>query len=193
MSKVMPRAALGAAALLAAAAPAAAQEVTVYRDTGFNGPAVAIGRDDPNPRMGFAVNAIRVRGGEWELCPSPNFRGNCITVSRDSPNLRNSHGWQGPLGSIRLASMGGPGPGRPPGDSSGSLRGMAAEFFPAPALSGRRIEACRRGAATPDCARQTAQNFCRSAGWNYARHALMETVNRRVYLADVLCTRSMVG
>jgi hypothetical protein len=70
---------------------------------------------------------------------------------------------------------------------------MASEFFPAPALSGRRIEACRRGPATPDCARQSAEQFCRTAGWNYARHSLMETVGRTVYLADVLCTRSQMG
>jgi hypothetical protein len=192
----MPRTMLAAAAVVAAtlAAPSVAQEVTVYRDTGFNGPAVAIARDDSNLRMGFTINAIRVRGGTWELCSGVNFRGQCITVSRDTPNLRNSFNWPGPLNSIRVVSAPQP-PGTrpPPAGSAQSLRGMAAEFFPAPALMGRRVLACRTGSATAACARQSAEEFCRAVGWNYARHALMETVNRQVYLADVLCSRSQVG
>jgi hypothetical protein len=191
----MHRSLVAAGLLVAAvqAAPALAQEVTVYRDTGFNGPAVAISRDDSNLRMGFTVNAVRVRGGTWELCSGVNFRGQCITVSRDTPNLRNSFNWPGPLNSIRLVSAPQPPGTRPPSGSAQSLRGMAAEFFPAPALMGRRVLACRRGSATPDCARQSAEEFCRAVGWNYSRHVLMETVNRQVYLADVLCTRSQIG
>lgn len=182
------------AASAMAATPALAQEATVYRDTGFNGPAMAVSRNDPNLRMGFTVNSIRVRGGTWELCSGVNFRGTCITVNRDTPNLRNSFNWPGPLNSIRLVSAPQP-PGTrpPPPGSAQSLRGMAAEFFPAPALMGRRVLACRRGAATAACARQSAEEFCRAVGWNYARHALMETVGRQVYLADVLCTQSQVG
>ncbi|MFN7176156.1 MAG: beta/gamma crystallin-related protein [Thermaurantiacus sp.] len=192
----MPKVLRVAVATFAAALamPALAQEVTVYRDTGFNGPAVAISRDDPNLRMGFTINAIRVRGGTWELCSGVRFRGQCITVARDTPNLRNSFNWPGPLNSIRLVSAPQPPDTRPPPPGSAqSLRGMAAEFFPAPALMGRRVLACRIGSATAACARQSAEEFCRAVGWNYARHALMETVSRQVYLADVLCTRSQAG
>lgn len=197
---------LAAAALaLGLAAAGGAQEITVYRDSGFSGPARAFGTDNPDPRMGFLVNSARVRGGAWELCSGVGFRGTCITVDRNVANLRSAYGWPGPLNSIRR--IGGPQaqplpaptpaplplPGRPPAGAGNSLRGMAAEFFPAPMLSGRRVEACRRGNATPECARRTAEDFCRAAGWAYASHVLMETERGRVYLADVLCTRSGLG
>ena len=50
--------------------------------------------------------------------------------------------------------------------------------------------ACARGAATANCAAQTADNWCRSIGWNGSAREHMETVGGRVYLADVLCVRS---
>jgi hypothetical protein len=39
---------------------------------------------------GFSNRAgsLRVYGGEWEVCEFPNFRGRCIFVSRDIPDLR---------------------------------------------------------------------------------------------------------
>ena len=50
--------------------------------------------------------------------------------------------------------------------------------------------ACARGSAAANCAAQTADNWCRSIGWNGSAREHMETVGGRVYLADVLCVRS---
>jgi hypothetical protein len=65
---------------------------------------------------------------------------------------------------------------------------MASEYFPAPADGRGRVISCASGAA--NCARESANRFCRSRGWNYASFSLQETVNRQNFLADVLCTRT---
>jgi hypothetical protein len=181
------------AVLLAAgvAAPAAAQPTgaTIYRDPNFSGPAVAVAGAEPNLALRFPVYSIRVQRGSWELCPERNFRGRCLVVDRTTPDLRRAYGWGGALQSMRPAdSWGGGGSGGAPGGQS--LRGMASEFYPAPRLGGGRVEACPRSSATAACAADTADRFCRTAGWNGSARQLMETVNRRVYLADVLCVRS---
>lgn len=92
---------------------------------------------------------------------------------------------------------------RDAGDESGpsverkngpSLGGMAAEFFATPADGGRRVLACRSSQSPdPDCARETAELFCRGVGYAYAGNIAMETVGNRVYLADVLCKHSAVA
>ena len=73
-----------------------------------------------------------------------------------------------------------------------SLRGMAAEFYPAPAQRGGRVLACPTGSATANCAAVSADRFCRSVGWNGARSQSLQSEGRRVYLADVLCANSGV-
>lgn len=72
---------------------------------------------------------------------------------------------------------------RPPA-AGGSLRGMAAEFFPAPAERGGRVLSCVSGAAA--CAQDSARRFWGARGWPAVGQ---ETVGGRNYLADVLCTR----
>jgi hypothetical protein len=68
---------------------------------------------------------------------------------------------------------------------------MGAEFFPAPRnRNGSRVLSCRNGGSTANCAARTADEFCRSAGWNGSAHETQQTEARRVYLADVLCVRS---
>jgi len=68
---------------------------------------------------------------------------------------------------------------------------MAAEFFPAPGgRDGRRLLSCENGGATANCAAATADRFCKSIGWSGSASQRQETVNGRVYLADVLCTRT---
>ncbi len=183
---------LAGVALMSAAASAQGNGATIYRDPGFRGPAVAVDRANPNLRLNFQVFSVRVNGGPWELCPQPNFRGACLMVGQSTSDLRRTYGWAGPLQSMRPADDGPPPFGPPPGGSSQSLRGMASEFFPAPRRgnSAQRVEACPGGSATANCASQSADRFCRSAGWNGSARELMETVNRRIYLADVLCVRS---
>jgi hypothetical protein len=172
-------------ALTPAAAEAQSASATIYRDTNFSGPAIAIERPQTNLGLRYPVFSIRVQRGSWELCPQPNFRGNCITVDRTTPDLRRSFGWNGTLQSIRPADDWG-------GGATGgqSLKGMASEFFPAPRRGNARVEACPGASPTSSCAARNADRFCVAAGWAGSARELMETVNRRVYLADVLCVRT---
>lgn len=182
----------------AVATPVLAQSATIYRDANFSGPAIAIDRANANLRLNFEVNSIRVASGSWELCPEPNFRGRCLTVTRSSADLRRGFGWPGRLQSIRPTGSGPAvpgGPGGPPPGPGGAiggsrLKGMASEFFPAPRQGNSRVLACPNASATVSCAAQSADRFCVSAGWRGASHQLMETENRRVYLADVLCVQT---
>lgn len=183
-----------ALALCATAATAQGNSATIYRDANFSGPAIAIDRANANLGLRYQIQSIRVAGGSWELCPQPNFRGNCLTITQSSRDLRRSHNWAGPLQSIRPVDDWNGGGGSN-GGLQQSLRGMASEFFPAP-RDGRgsgaaRVLACNTGNnPSPGCAAQTADRFCRSHGWGGSARELMETVNRRTYLADVLCVRS---
>jgi hypothetical protein len=163
---------------------------TIYRDTNYSGPAVAVERANPDLRLGFSVRSIRVHRGAWQLCSLRNYGGTCITVIASTPDLGNRLGMLRRLGSMRpVASP--PVPPVPPGGGGQSLRGMGAEFFPAPRnRNGSRVLSCRNGGSTANCAARTADEFCRSAGWNGSAHETQQTEARRVYLADVLCVRS---
>lgn len=184
-------------ALLLSAAPALAQadEATIYRDTNFRGPAIAVSRANSNLRLNFPIFSLRVARTPWELCSQPNFRGTCITVRQSSSDLRRAYNWPGPLQSMRPAHDGWGGGGGGGATPQQSLRGMASEFFPAPregrGSAAQRVLACTGvGSATANCAAQTADRFCRNNGWSGSAREMMETVNRRTYLADVLCVRS---
>lgn len=166
-------------------------EAIIYRDVGYSGPAVNVSRANPNLGLAWPVRSIRVRYGRWELCSLSNYRGQCTTIDRDTPDLRRQVNFLNRLGSMRpMPGGGGPRPPEPPPVPDQSLRGMAAEFFPAPSERGRRVEACERGQANANCAARTADNFCRQRNWNGSAREALETVGRRVYLADVLCTRT---
>jgi len=165
-------------------------DATIYRDMGFNGPAVAVQEANPNLGLAWPVNSIRVRGGRWELCSQAAYRGDCRTVDADNARLGTL------LRGITVQSIrpvgggGGGGGGGNPGTPGPSLRGNFAEFYTTPQRWGQRVAACQRGSATASCAARTADEFCRSVGWNGSAREHMETVNRTVYLADVLCVRS---
>lgn len=187
---------------LALAAPAAAQtnkmaptgvgEATIYRDVGFKGSAMFINRANPNLGLSWAVRSIRVRSGQWQLCSRTNYRGRCATVSADDTDIRGQTGFFDQVQSMRPMGGAGPQPPTPTVPEGPSLRGMSAEFFPAPGERGVRIASCPTGGSTANCAKQTAERFCTSRGWNYARSATQQTIGRVAYLADVLCTRSLI-
>jgi hypothetical protein len=166
--------------------PDAPPEAIIYRDAGYQGPAVNVSEPQPNLGLAWRVNAIRVRAGRWQLCERASYRGNCRIIDADRPVIGT------PLRGIRVQSMrplggglGGNEPGRNP-----SLRGMASEFYPAPARGGYRVLACPSGSPTADCAERSANQFCSAMGWRRSAGQTMETVRQRVYLADVLCTNS---
>ncbi len=184
-----------ALAVTATTASAQSGSATVYRDRNFSGPAVAVSQANSNMRLAFRISSVRINGAPWQLCPEPNFRGKCLIVGETTPDMRAKYyGWTGQLQSMRPASEIGGGSGGP-GGSQQSLRGMASEFFPAPhngrSPNSARVLACQgSNNASASCAAQSADRFCRSVGWNGSARELMETENRRIYLADVLCVRT---
>lgn len=163
-------------------------EATIYRDPGYQGPAVAISRANPNLGLAWPVRSIRVRSGTWQLCPQRNFGGRCLTVNRDTPNLGNQLGAGSRLVSIRPIGGGVTEPPPRPTPNQ-SLRGMGSEFFPAPVRNGQRVQ-CAGGQSTGNCAKVAADQFCRASGWNGSAHQTLQSEGRRVYIADVLCVRS---
>lgn len=172
------------------ARPPEGAEAIVYRDAGFEGPAVNVRRAMPNTGFAFKINSIRVRSGQWELCSELNFRGSCRTFTADNSRIsRWSSGMQvkslRPLGSAVRPPVNPIEPGNNP-----SLKGMAAEFFPEPARGGRRVLACLTGSATANCAAASADRFCKVEGYAGSASQRMQTVGGRNYLADVLCTKT---
>lgn len=186
-------AALGVMTLLALPLSGAAQgqdqrfigqtgEAIIFRDANFSGPSLHLTRDQPDLRLAWQVRSIRVMRGEWQLCTGRNHSGLCTTARADMSNIPVQFRF---VRSVRVMGW------SPPGGGGGgrSLRGMAAEFFPEPMRYGRRIE-CPGGQSTAACAKRTADDFCRAAGWNGSRNQMLQTVGRRNYIADVLCVRS---
>lgn len=167
-------------------------EATIYRDVGFNGPAVALSDSNPNMGLAWPVNAIRVKGGVWQLCEGTNFRGRCRTYDRDTPLLGSLRRGV-PVQSIRLLGTGSGGGGEwNPGQSANdqTVRGNFSQFHTQPQFNGYRVESCPGASATAACAARNADAFCRSTGWNGSAREHQETVNGRTYLADVLCVRT---
>jgi hypothetical protein len=202
MNTIAKRAALAAIPLLAGAALVSADaglaqddkmarpggEATIYRDADYRGPAVFVGEAKANLGLAWPVNSIRVKSGTWELCERPNFQGTCRTYDRNTPVLLSrSNG-------LTIQSM------RPSVPSGGSFIGVEArdqvttgtfaEFHTEPAARGYRIPACPVGRVTANCAARTAENYCRTIGWNGSAREHMQTVGRVVFLADVLCVKS---
>lgn len=162
-------------------------EATIYRDPGFSGPAVFVNKAQPNMRLTWPVRSIRVASGTWELCARKNYGTPCIRVAADDRDLTGRLGRLSVMQSMRPIGAVIEPPAPPAGSS---LRGMGAEFFPAPGVNGQRILSCPNGGSTANCAAQTADNYCRSVGWNGSAYESQQTVGSRVYLADVLCVRS---
>lgn len=164
-------------------------EAIIYRDAGYKGPAVNVTQAQSNLGLAFRINAIRVRSGEWQLCERPNFAGNCRVFDKDTALL----GLRGiEVQSMRPLGWGSGGGGQQPVEPgrNPNLRGMAAQFFAAPATRGYRVEACEYGSATQSCAKRTADRFCADMGWRASARQALETVRGRVYLADVLCSNT---
>ncbi|MCB2062880.1 MAG: hypothetical protein KDE25_05380 [Novosphingobium sp.] len=180
---------------IAAASPLIAQddkmarpepEAIIYRDAGFNGPAVNVRSDKTNMGLAWRVNSIRVRSGEWQLCERTNFRGNCRTFKADNSRILLYRGIV--VQSMRPTNRPAPDP-LVPGNNP-SLRGMGSQFYPEPARGGYRVLSCPTGGGTANCAKTTAETFCKAMGWRTSLRQTMQTVNRRIYLADVLCANA---
>lgn len=164
-------------------APARAQsqgELVLYSDMAFRGQAYAVTGPREHVSAPFVVRSAKVaRGSTWQVCTDDAYRGQCNIVSDDQGNIA----WR-----VRSARplQGVPGPVAP--GNARSLRGMSAEFFPQPSIRGSRVLSCTSGTAA--CATQAADRFCKAQGWTASSYDRQETVRGRIYLADVLCTRT---
>jgi hypothetical protein len=78
------------AATLAAGAAGAA-EIRVYKQPNFSGEGLGIRGDAANladANFQDQISSLEVRGGRWQLCTQPNFKGDCVVVGPgDYPTL----------------------------------------------------------------------------------------------------------
>jgi hypothetical protein len=174
---------LSSALPLALSMPAAAQrhgEVTFYSEIAFRGQSFTVTGPRENVRVPFTVRSAQIASGDsWEICTETRYRGRCNEVSDTQGNVA----WT--VRSARPAQGGGLVPG-----NQQSLRGMASEYFPQPSDWRGRVLSCPEGNATASCAARNADRFCVSKNWTASSFERQETVRGRVYLADVLCTRT---
>lgn len=182
--------ALGVALALPAASSAQrANQLVLYSDIGFRGRSVTVSGTQTLVNVPFTVRSARIAPREaWQVCPLPAFQGSCNTFQENQGNVA----WR--VSSARPRTFTPPptptplpSPVPPVGGTAPSLRGMSAEFFPQPSDRNGRVESCAQGTAR--CAQQSADRFCQSRGWTASAHETQETLNRRNFLADVLCTQ----
>ena len=179
--------ALGAAVVLPVASSAQrANQLILYSDIGFRGRTITVSGNQTLVNVPFTVRSARIAPREaWQVCPLPAFQGPCNTFQENQGNVL----WR--VSSARPRTFEPtptPLPSPVPPGTAPSLRGMSSEFFPQPSDRNGRVESCAQGTAA--CARQSADRFCVSRGWTASAHELQETINRRNFLADVLCTRA---
>lgn len=178
------------AALVTLPVPAAAQrrgEVVLFSSTNFQGPAFTVSGTRESLGIPWPVRSVRVFPGEaWDLCTLSRFRSPCTRVAQDTSSTTLLVKSARPSIAQTLPQPVPPSP-RPPGTPS-SLRGMSAEFFPAPSDARGRLASCPDGAAA--CAQDSADRFCRQLGWNGAAFVRQQTVSGINFLTDVLCTMS---
>jgi hypothetical protein len=167
-------------------------ELVFYSEPNFQGRAYYVTGPRTNLTLPFQARSFQVAPGEaWQVCARTRYRNPCTIVSRSNDD-------RGLLALVDIRSARPQGGGGDDGEFSGSgypgpsLQGMASQFFRAPEDRGSRVLACRSGSATAACAADTADRFCRARGYaGGAAYERIETVNRRNYLADVLCSRSI--
>ena len=181
--------ALGAALVLLPSASEAqrANQLVLYSEIGFRGRSITVSGSQSLVNVPFTVRSARIAAREaWQVCPLPAFQGPCNTFQENQGNIL----WR--VSSARPRTFEPtptplPSPVPPGGGTAPSLRGMSAEFFPQPSDRNGRVESCAQGTAR--CAQQSADRFCQSRGWTASAHETQETLNRRNFLADVLCTQ----
>ena len=87
--RILVSAALVTASLAASAAAAA--EIRVYKQPNFSGEGIAIRGAAVNladANFQDQISSLEVRGGRWQLCTQPNFKGDCVVIGPgDYPSL----------------------------------------------------------------------------------------------------------
>lgn len=181
---------LAAALLLAAAPVAAAPQLTLFGERFYRGTAQAFTSETPQLSRAATPQSLKLNG-RWEVCSEAGFKGRCIEIDRDYP-VAAGLGGGFTVQSLRPLAAGG-GAGTPvagmiPGGTS--IIGVASRYWPAPSYGSERVLACPSGKSNLNCAHDTAEDLCRRAGYRTIRYWQLQTVGTRVYLADILCTRS---
>ncbi len=67
-------------------------QITLYKDSDYRGSSRTFDSDVPDLNsygFGNAASSANVRGGAWQLCSRPYYRGRCVTIDR---NVRNFDG-----------------------------------------------------------------------------------------------------
>lgn len=164
--------------------------LTLFERQNFGGQAITFRQGEGSVRVPFQVRSIIAEGG-WRVCSDTNGRGSCIWADQRYPQADRFPGVNFTVRSVIPQNGGGSGgSGGWSGPVGGqSLRGIASQYWPAPEINRRRVEACpgsNNGSAR--CAQETADRFCSFAGWRRAQFVQQVTVNRRQMLSDVLCT-----
>ena len=164
-------------------------EITLFSDRDFRGQTYTLTGPREFIRLNWQVRSARVRSGEiWEVCTGTQYQGQCTRLDQNVPGMRLNVASGRPLSTPVERPTPLPQP-VPPGRNE-SLRGMSAEFFPAPSDGRGRVLSCPGGSGSASCAGQNADRFCRSRGWTASSHERQETISGRNFLADVLCTRT---
>lgn len=92
-----------------AAASALAQQVTLYQDNGWRGPAFTTSARIANlGRIGFndRASSVVVERGRWEVCEDVNFQGHCMILRQGSYDTLGSMGMNDRISSLRPLSRG---------------------------------------------------------------------------------------
>jgi hypothetical protein len=177
----------GALALAALAGSMHAQEkgfgqsLVVFQDANYSGNSFsvtgelsALGRET---QMNDKASSVRV-SGSWELCADANFRGKCVTVTQDVPDLK-VLGMNNNISSIRPSGGFGGGNG---GGSGGGEHGGNVTKYDSPRWQGVPLFYC--GKSLVNCGKRNADAFCKLAGHNEAvTYSAGDRTNARGYVA----------
>jgi hypothetical protein len=130
----------------------------------------------------FTVRSVTIPAGtQWEFCSGTKFSG-CKQVTQTKPSMIMTVRSARPVAAILTSSSGSASAASLPG--GGSLRGIASEYFVAPADRGGRVEV---QTGTAEAMSRRAIEFCQARGWRTSAHERLQSVAGRFYLADVLC------
>ena len=163
--------------------------LTLFAEHFYRGKSVRYTVDEGDIRPGFAPASVKAVG-RWLVCSEPRFKGRCVEVDKDFP-VEAALGINFNIRSLRALQPGSGAALPPPGAKPGgpSLAGSSSQFFAEPRYGSERALACPDGAPGLACAKRTAEDLCRRAGYRAAAHFTLQRERGLYYLADVLCIK----
>jgi len=122
------------AVVAAAAGAASAQDIVLYQNENFSGPAYTANESQADlGRVGFndRASSVTIRGGSWQLCSDSYYRGQCVTLGPGNYTSLRSMGLNNAVSSLREIGWSGGGGG------GGGSAGGSIVMFDAPGMTGR--------------------------------------------------------